>query len=133
WGWHIPTKLWRGLMTVVDFAFPTKAPPDESPLHTAPDWLPEDEEEEEEPEPLPVAYVKTEEPEVPDERLTQARLPVNWWATEDDTEEEAEKPAKAKPKVTDWRLPPLDLLANAAPTDESAKPDNALRAKLIVD
>src|SRR5690606_32928818 len=75
WSWQIPHKVWHGVLTVVDFAFPTKAPPDESPLSHAPDWLPDDEEEDElEPEPLPVALVKTEEPEIPDARLSQGQL-----------------------------------------------------------
>ena len=47
----------------------------------APDWLPDEEEfDDVEPEPLPVALVRTEEPEIPDARLKQAELPVNWWA-----------------------------------------------------
>ncbi len=132
WSWHIPHKLWHVLLMLIDFAFPTKAPPDESPLSTAPGWLPEDEEFDDiEPEPLPVALVKTQEAEIPDERLKQAELPVNWWAA-DEPEEEAEKPA-AKPKLTDWRMPPMDVLQNAPPADESAKPDNALRSNLIVE
>jgi S-DNA-T family DNA segregation ATPase FtsK/SpoIIIE len=131
WSWRIPQRIWHGVMAVVDFAFPTKAPPDESPMYTPPDWLPADGEEEE-PEPLPVAYVRTEEPEVPDTRLRQAALPVNWWAPESE-EDVAVDEAPVKPKLTDWRLPPMDLLANAAPADESAKPDNNLRANLIVE
>jgi S-DNA-T family DNA segregation ATPase FtsK/SpoIIIE len=131
WSWHIPHKIWHGVLTVVDFAFPTKAPPDESPLSTAPGWLPQDDEFDEveiEPEPLP-ATIRTEEPEVPDSRLRQAALPVNWWTEEP----EAEPEPAAKPKLTDWRMPPMDLLQNAAPADESAKPDNNLRANLIVE
>jgi len=131
WGWHIPHKVWQAFVTVVDFAFPTKAPPDEGPLRTPPDWLPQDDEDDFEPEPLPIAVVKTEEPEIPDSRLRQAALPVNWWAPEEPEAEPARPPAK--PKLTDWRMPPMDLLLNAAPADESAKPDNNLRANLIVE
>ncbi len=132
WSWHIPHKIWAALLALVDFAFPTKAPPDESPMRTAPDWLPEDEEfDDVEPEVLPAGLTRTEEPEIPDERLKQAQLPVNWWATEESAEE-PDKPA-AKAKLTDWRMPPMDVLQNAAPTDESAKPDNALRSTLIVE
>ncbi len=131
WSWHIPHKIWFAILMLVDFAFPTKAPPDESPLHDAPDWLPDDEEfDDVEPEPLPVALVKTEEPEIPDERLKQAQLPVNWWMA--DEEEESAKPAD-KPNVADWRMPPMDVLQNAPPQDESAKPDNVLRSNLIVE
>ncbi len=133
WSWRIPHRVFAGLAVVVDFAFPTKAPPDETGLTNAPAWLPEDEYEEEdlfEPEPLPVSILRTEEPEVPDERLKQAALPVNWWA-EEEPEEADEKPAS--PRATSWKLPPMDLLQAAAPVDETVKPDNALRASLIVD
>jgi S-DNA-T family DNA segregation ATPase FtsK/SpoIIIE len=131
WSWHIPHKVWFAILVLVDFAFPTKAPPDESPLNDAPDWLPDDEEFDDlEPEPVSAALVKTEEPEIPDERLKQAALPVNWWAR-DEAEEEPAKPA-AKTK-DDWRMPPMDVLQNAPPQDESAKPDNALRSNLIVE
>jgi S-DNA-T family DNA segregation ATPase FtsK/SpoIIIE len=128
WGWHIPHHILHAVAVVVDFAFPTKAPPDESPLRNAPDWLPEDFDEE--PEPLPVEVVD-QEPEVPDERLKQGALPVNWWT---DEEAQPEEPAPKTPaKPSPWALPPMDLLAAAAPPDETAKPDNTLRAGLIVD
>ncbi|HEX5370680.1 MAG TPA: DNA translocase FtsK, partial [Dehalococcoidia bacterium] len=133
WSWHIPHRVFAALAVLVDFAFPTKAPPDETGLTNAPAWLPEDEYEDEdlfEPEPLPVSVLQTEEPEVPDERLKQAELPVNWWAA--DEPEEADE-APATPRVTTWKLPPMDLLQAAAPVDETVKPDNALRASLIVD
>jgi len=131
WGWHIPHRIFHAIAVVVDFAFPTKAPPDESPMRNAPDWLPEDEDDE--PEPLPVELVDAE-PEVPDDRLKQGALPVNWWANEDEDEESVEAEAPKKPaKMSPWQIPPMDLLANAAPADESAKPDNQLRAGLIVD
>jgi S-DNA-T family DNA segregation ATPase FtsK/SpoIIIE len=132
WGWHIPHRVFHGIAMIVDFAFPTKTPPDEA-AETAPAWLPEveDEDDEFEPEPLPVSVLTETEPEIPDERLTQAKLPVNWWSPED--EEEA-KPEKPQTKTqSPWKLPPMDLLAAAAPNDESARPDNNLRAKLIVE
>jgi S-DNA-T family DNA segregation ATPase FtsK/SpoIIIE len=132
WSWHIPHKIWHAVVALVDFAFPTKAPPDDAGLRTPPDWLPEDEEfDDVEAEPLSVALVRTEEPEIPDARLRQAALPVNWWATEEPEPELQQLPAK--PKLTDWRMPPMDLLQNAAPSDESAKPDNNLRSNLIVE
>jgi S-DNA-T family DNA segregation ATPase FtsK/SpoIIIE len=133
WSWRIPHRVLGAVAVVVDFAFPTKAPPDEAPLNNAPAWLPEDEYEEDElfePEPLPVSVLRTAEPEVPDARLKQAELPVNWWA--DDEAEPVEEVAAA-PRLTSWKLPPMDLLAAAAPADETARPDNTLRAGLIVD
>jgi S-DNA-T family DNA segregation ATPase FtsK/SpoIIIE len=134
WGWRIPHRILGGIAMIVDFAFPTKPPPDEA-AEIAPAWLPEDElyeDEEEVPEPLPVAVLAEREPEVPDERLSQAELPVNWWAPDEDEDEEEELP-KTKSSGPAWKMPPMDLLAAAAPADESARPDNNLRAKLIVD
>ena len=81
WGWRIPHRILHFISIIVDFAFPTKPPPDEA-AEIAPDWLPEDEFDDEElvPEPLPVAVLAEREPEIPDERLSQAELPVNWWS-----------------------------------------------------
>jgi S-DNA-T family DNA segregation ATPase FtsK/SpoIIIE len=132
WGWRIPHRIFHALAVVVDFAFPTKAPPDESPLRNAPDWLPEDEDDELL-EPLPVELVDAE-PEVPDGRLRQGALPVNWWANdEEEALDAAPEATKKAMKPSAWQVPPMDLLANAAPSDESAKPDNQLRAGVIVD
>jgi len=131
WSWRIPQRALHTLGVMLDFAFPTKPPPDERPAQNAPAWLPEDEDEfEEEPQPLAVRVV--EEPEVPDSRLKQAELPVNWWAPE--TEAGETEGAQAPRQVASaWKLPPLDLLATAPPGDESARPDNALRAQVIVE
>ena len=132
WSWHIPHRIWHGIAMIVDFAFPTKPPPDEA-AEGVPAWLPEAEAYEEDiPQPLPVAVLAEREPEIPDERLSQAELPVNWWAPDEeaDDEEEEQQTVSAGPA---WKMPPLDLLAGTAPADESARPDNNLRAKLIVD
>ncbi|HLG12321.1 MAG TPA: DNA translocase FtsK [Dehalococcoidia bacterium] len=131
WSWRIPHRILAGMAMIVDFAFPTKPPPDEA-IESAPAWLPEEEEfdEELEPTPLPVSVLRETEPEIPDNRLSQAELPVNWWDP-DVTGDEDEPPVVKQ--ASPWKLPPMDLLASAPPTDESARPDNNLRASLIVD
>ncbi len=124
WSWRIPEKLWHGLMAVVDFAFPTKAPPDERASTMPPAWLPPEEEyEEPEEEIKPVAS-----PQVFEAPLRQVALPMSL------DEEEEEEPQPQRPQLTTpWVTPPLDLLINAPPADESARPDNALRSSLIVE
>jgi S-DNA-T family DNA segregation ATPase FtsK/SpoIIIE len=130
WSWRIPQRILGGIAMIVDFAFPTKPPPDEA-IESAPAWLPEDELDEElEPAPLPVSVLTETEPEVPDNRLSQAQLPVNWWDP-DVTGDEDEPPVVRA--ASPWKMPPMDLLAGAPPADESARPDNNLRASLIVD
>jgi S-DNA-T family DNA segregation ATPase FtsK/SpoIIIE len=128
WQWGIPAKLLGGLVAAVEFAFPIKPPTDEGPAQRAPDWLPPDYDEDDEgPTPLPIV---SQEPEIPDSRLSQARLPINLSVVEEDETE------PATPQVlpaSPWALPPMDILAGAAPADESAKPDNALRASLLVE
>jgi S-DNA-T family DNA segregation ATPase FtsK/SpoIIIE len=131
WGWHIPHRILHGLAMIIDFAFPTKPPPDEA-AETAPAWLPEDEEFDEVPEPLPVAVLAEHEPEIPDGRLSQAELPVNWWANEQEDEEEDEPPSP-KSSAPAWKMPSMNLLEAAAPADESARPDNNKRSQLIVE
>ena len=133
WGWRIPHRILHFIAMIVDFAFPTKPPPDEA-LENAPLWLPEEEEYDEEdvPMPLPVAVMAETEPEIPDVRLSQAELPVNWWTDGEEEDEEGEEPV-ARKAATPWKMPPMDLLAGAPPADESARPDNNLRSKLIVD
>ena len=132
WGWRIPHKLWHGLMAVIDFAFPTKPPPDERALQTAPAWLPGQFEEGE----LGRGAVATvppeqlQEPEIPANRLRQGNLPMYY--DPDEEEEEDEEPVPAS-TATAWLLPPMDLLVSAAPVDETVRPDNALRAGLIVE
>ena len=120
WSWQVHRRLLHIAAAVFDFAFPTKPPPDERPSQSTPSWLP-DEDEGDDLVPAPA--------EIPDERMRQGQLPVNWW--EGDEEQSVAVPAKAV--ATAWKLPPMDLLAAAVPADEAARPDNALRASLIVD
>jgi S-DNA-T family DNA segregation ATPase FtsK/SpoIIIE len=49
-----------------------------------------------------------------------------------DPDEEEEEAAPASTSAA-WLLPPMDLLISAAPVDETVRPDNTLRAGLIVE
>ncbi len=124
WSWRLDLKLLHGALAVVDFAFPTKPPLDERPSHTPPAWLPPDEDDDElyEEEEL-----EEEEPEVFEAPLRQVELPMTY-----PEEPEVEVP-EPKPVVSEWTMPPMDLLTNAAPADESARPDNVMRSSLIVE
>ena len=125
WSWHLPHKTFRGIRAFVNLVFPTSAPPDESPSHMPPSWLPRDEETP--PEALPAA---PDRPAVTVEAdLKQAPLPMYWKPDSDDDEE----PSQTKLPESSWLLPPLDVLVGQAPVEESARPDNAARAMLIVD
>src|SRR5690606_14274413 len=91
-----------------------------------PAWLPpEDEEDEEEHEIVEATGQVFEAP------LRQVALPMG---LDDEEEEEVEAPAPQRPAVAlPWTTPPIDLLMAAPPADESARPDNNLRASLIVE
>jgi len=128
WGWRIHQRLLSAATAVVDFAFPTKPPPDEEPDQTAPAWLPPADGDDEEHGATHVAVVAAE-PEVPAQRLRQGALPMGW----DQQPEGDDAPAPLPASSSGWALPPMDLLVGAPPADESARPDNALRASLIVE
>jgi len=130
WGWRVHKRLLRAAAAVVDFAFPTKPPPDERPLQTAPAWLPPMEDEDDEPGPTPIGVVAPE-PEVPASRLRQGALPMSWEHADLEDDEAGSAPLPSSSAA--WMLPPMDLLVAAAPADESARPDNAMRASLIVE
>ena len=117
WGWRIPERTMAVVVTIVDFAFPTKPPLDERPAQTPPPWLPG-----EEATPTPI---EVDEPE-PAGPLRQVELPMQW-------QQEEREPAPLAPTAHGWSIPPMEMLAAAPPPDESARPDNAVRASLIVD
>lgn len=122
WGWRLPQRAWGALITFIEFIFPTRPPVDERPLKTPPAWLP--------PQPEPIENFEVEPPpeEAPPPRaLKQAELPMEF---EDDYASAA--PVTPTPVFT-WNLPPIDLLATSAPAEETAPPDNELRAQLIVE
>jgi S-DNA-T family DNA segregation ATPase FtsK/SpoIIIE len=119
WAWRLPHRAWCLALAGLDLAFPTRPPVDEKPSRASPAWLP--------PEPEPVERVEAEPPEEelpPPGPPRQAALPMGW--TDPDVEE-----MPVRPSAAGWLLPPLDMLAGAAPADESARPDNAARAALI--
>jgi S-DNA-T family DNA segregation ATPase FtsK/SpoIIIE len=120
WGWHLERRLLHGAAALIDFAFPTRPPPDERAARP-PEWLPEDEEDyyedEEGPEPAP---------EVFEARAQQAQLPL-------EDEDSDEEPTPQLALTSEWKLPPMDLLVAAAPPEETARPDNTMRASLIVE
>ncbi len=122
WRWRIPHRLLGAMAAFVNFAFPTKPPVDEKPSQAPPTWLP--------PEPVPVERVEAEPPTEEMPYLgppRQVELPMGWFAPE-----EAE-PAPLAASSHNWTLPPMETLAAAAPADESARPDNAIRSSLIVE
>ncbi len=128
WSWRVPQRAFAGTLTVLDFVFPTKTPVEEQAQHTPPAWLPP------EPSPAPafdeLPHIPHADEEVvpPDGPMRQVELPIAWQPSD----EEQERPL-APVAAHGWELPPMDLLAPSAPPDESARPDNALRASLIVE
>src|SRR5581483_3823768 len=115
WSWQPHTRIVEGVRTIVDFAFPTHPPDDERPLTQPPAWLPPEEEDEDGPETeQPLALTMLTEPEIPDERLTQGGLPMDWLPEVELPEEEEDGEPEA-PVETPWKLPPIDLLLNASP------------------
>ena len=130
WSWRLEKRVFHGLLAVVDFAFPTKPPVDERPSLAVPAWLPSEEDEEAILEEEP-ADVSEPEPTVYEAPLTQVELPIGWnpdeaTAIDPEADSEADLPSG-------WNLPHMDLLAGTPPADESARPDNAMRAGLIVE
>jgi DNA segregation ATPase FtsK/SpoIIIE-like protein len=122
WAWNIPGRVFSGIVTVVEFAFPTKPPIDEQPQHIPPSWLPEERE--------PIERFEVEPPTEetpPPGPARQVALPMDW--------HEAGPPEPAPPPHSSfgWSLPPLDMLSAGPATEEIAKPDNAARAALIVE
>jgi S-DNA-T family DNA segregation ATPase FtsK/SpoIIIE len=130
WGWHLPHKAFNGLRALIEFAFPTSAPPDERPSHMPPSWLPQ--EDEDAPSPVSAAAPEPARPVAVEADLKQAPLPM-YWKPGDDDEDTDEPSARASSPASTWLLPPMDVLVSAAPADETARPDNALRANLIVE
>jgi S-DNA-T family DNA segregation ATPase FtsK/SpoIIIE len=120
WGWRIPERAFAGFLAVIDFAFPTKPPPDERPMESPPSWLPADEDDEELEAPQEPVYVEASLP------AKQAALPMDWAPA---VEEERPPPVVA----SGWSMPPMELLVGQAPAEETARPDNNLRASLIVE
>ncbi len=130
WSWRIPQKTWESGHALLDLVFPTRPPPEGAekvPLdsviwaqQSGPGAAVDEEPGAEEP-------LATEEP--PPDIGEQARLPLN----EDEEEEELDEVAPGAPRKAHdgWQLPPLDVLLDVTP--QEGQPDNAARARLIVD
>ena len=128
WSWRLEKRVFGGLLAVVDFAFPTKPPVDERLSQAAPAWLPPEDDEEEILEEEP-SDISEPEPIVYEAPLTQVELPIAW-----NPDEATAMDAEADADVANgWDLPQMDLLIGTPPPDESARPDNAMRAGLIVE
>lgn len=135
WGWRIPQRVWRGLQALLQTIFPTRTVPQPKPdvpidtlmwARTASTTLPPDPETERPPPPAA-------ESGPPSDFGWQTELSLP--GEEERAKEEASPvPADAPPRKGEggWMLPPLDLLASAAPQGD-VRPDNAARARLIVD
>lgn len=131
WRWRVPQRAWRMSRALIDMLFPTKPEPEPpAPLSmetlmwartTAPPA-------EETATPAPAAEAGTPpQAETTGQQPWQPPLPL-------DVEPAAEeKPQPAwGPAGEGWQLPPIDVLALAGP-DTGEKPDNAARARLIVE
>jgi S-DNA-T family DNA segregation ATPase FtsK/SpoIIIE len=135
WRWHIPQHVWKGLQSLLQAIFPTRAVPPPKPrvpvdtlmwARTASTTLP--------PEPEAAAPpAPAAEAGAPSDFGWQTELPLP--GQEDGAAEAAPLlPAAAHLREVEggWLLPPLDLLTAIAP-QEDVRPDNAARAQLIVD
>ena len=132
WNWRLEKRAFHAVLAVIDFAFPTKPPLDERPSQAAPAWLPPEQDDEDisEEDETDVAQTGGQVYEAP---LSQVQLPIGWTSDEPEVEAEIGDPGPVTEASTSWNLPPMDLLIGTPPADESARPDNALRASLIVE
>ena len=130
WRWRLPARAWASTAALIDLVFPTRTPPtgaEKVPLDSViwaqnadADDAEELEDEDEEDEELPADVGE------------QISLPLNGASEDDDDEELEPLPAGMRRKAHDgWKLPPLDVLLNAAPQEGQA--DNGARARHIVE
>ncbi len=134
WRWRVPQRLWHGLDRLSQAVFPTKVEPEPSApvsmetlmwARTTASATPE----------APVAtevpsLEVTASPEAPatEEQVVQPWQPALPLAVEGP---DGTLPI-APPASGRWEMPPLEALLPAGP-ESSEKPDNAARARLIVD
>ncbi len=135
WRWRIPQRTWHASQIVLQAIFPTRTAPEPKPrvpietlmwARTAPTTLP--------PEPEAQPPEPAAESGQPSDFGWQTELPLPGQEDGEAAEEAAPPPAAAHSRESDgqWTLPPLDVLATVAP-QEGMRPDNAARARLIVD
>ena len=135
WSWRLPQRTWAYARALIDLVFPTRPPPEGAekvPLESviwAQQTVPEAAvDEAPEPDPGELSRATIDEEQAPPDIGEQVRLPMNG----DSGEEIAPVAAGAPRKAHDgWQLPPLDVLLDVS--TQEGQPDNAARARLIVD
>jgi S-DNA-T family DNA segregation ATPase FtsK/SpoIIIE len=153
WSWRIPQRTWESGHALVDLVFPTRPPAqgaEKIPLDSViwaqqaepgtdvDEAIDEDEEEyEEEDEDEEYEEDEEDEEEYEDDEDEPANIGEQGRLALDDEEEDEEELEELVPnaprKAHDgWQLPPLDILLDTPPTDET-EVDNAARARLITD
>jgi S-DNA-T family DNA segregation ATPase FtsK/SpoIIIE len=137
WGWRLPQRSWAAVRALANLVFPTRTPPvgaQKVPLDTV-IWAQPSEPETpaDQPAEQPASEEEEEEP-LPDIG-EQARLPLEGDAAEEKeaaTKRESGRVAGATRKAHDgWQLPPLDALLDVS--EKEGQPDNAARARLLID
>jgi len=129
WRWRLPQRTWRLLHTIVDMLFPTKAEPEPpQPLSaetltwartagTATEG------------PVPPAAAQAGEAEAAVEEPWQPALPLEVAPAQEERSSPSWGPSG---EGEGWQTPPLDVLSAVGP-EANERPDNAARARLIVD
>ena len=136
WSWRLPQRTLSSLGALVQLVFPTRPPPegtDKVPLDSvissverAKDWARDSAPEVDADTPAEEEDEKAPPPDVAE----QARLPLNGDSA-DETELAPIVPGEIRKAHDGWQLPPLDVLQDVSA--QEGQPDNAARARLIVD
>ncbi|MDZ4278801.1 MAG: DNA translocase FtsK, partial [Dehalococcoidia bacterium] len=140
WGWRLPGRAWASARALADLVFPTRTPPTGAkkvPLESvmestepAVDWTPEVDRATAIEEIEAAEYAAGPDEAPPPDFGEQARLPID--GVEGDEGELEPLPAGERRKAHDgWQLPPLDVLLDVS--TQEGQPDNAARARLIID
>jgi S-DNA-T family DNA segregation ATPase FtsK/SpoIIIE len=130
WRWRLPQRTWRLLHTIVDMLFPTKAEPEPpQPLSAETlTWARTAGTATEGPVP-PAAAAQAGEAAAPVEEPWQPALPLEVAPAQ---EEQASPSWGPSGEGEGWQTPSLDVLIAVGP-EANERPDNAARARLIVD
>ncbi len=136
WGWRLPQRAWASARALANLVFPTRTPPvgaEKIPLDTVV-WAQKSETGAGVTEPAEQLPSK-EEVAPPPDNGEQARLPLDGDALVDEETAAARdsgRAAGATRKAHDgWQLPPLEALLEAS--QQEGQPDNAARARLLID
>ena len=136
WSWRIPQRTWDGVRAVVEFVFPTRPAPEPTqrvPLDALTAGAGEA---------GPASFDEQVHPEAWEGDAEAALPPLETATPADAGGVQVELPLDTAPGTEDaqgkrrsgdgWELPPLEVLADVA-LEQSGQPDNAVRARLIVD